>query len=82
MKYNFTLLTTLLLAPLAVLHAAEARRPAGKSNIIVILTDYQGYAGLSCQRQVPYIKTPNLSIPDDVPNPLCRILRAFRIYSS
>jgi arylsulfatase A-like enzyme len=53
------LFITLLLAPLAALHAAGAPKPA-KPNIIVILTDDQGYADLSTQHQLPDIKTPNI----------------------
>ena len=60
MKHTLIPVTALLLAPLAALNAADAPRPAGKPNIIVILTDDQGDADLSCQRQVPDIKTPNL----------------------
>jgi hypothetical protein len=37
MKPTLTILTTLLLAPLAALHAADA--PKQKPNIIVILAD-------------------------------------------
>ena len=53
-------ITALLLTPLAALYAADAPRPAGKPNIIVILTDDHGYADLSSQRQVSDIKTPNI----------------------
>ena len=38
------LLTTLLLAPLAALHAAD--EPASRPNIIVIFTDDQTYRGI------------------------------------
>jgi arylsulfatase A-like enzyme len=52
-------LAVLLLAPLAALHAADAPQ-RNKPNIIVILTDDQGYADLSSQHQLPDIKTPNI----------------------
>ena len=58
-KITFHALTALLLAPLAGLHAADNPKPA-KPNVIVILTDDQGYADLSSQRQLPDVKTPNI----------------------
>ena len=60
MKPTLISITALLLTPLAALHAANVPRPAGKPNIIVILTDDHGYADLSSQRQVSDIKTPNI----------------------
>ena len=45
---KITLLTALLLAPLATMHAADAPKPASKANVIVILADDLGWADLSC----------------------------------
>ena len=58
MKHTITFLTTILLAPLAVLHAAEEKN--AKPNIIVIYTDDHGYADLSCMGIMKDVKTPNM----------------------
>jgi arylsulfatase A-like enzyme len=47
MKTTLTLLTVLLLAPLAVLHADDAPKPDSKPNIIFILTDDQRFDALN-----------------------------------
>ncbi len=58
MNHSHTLtLTTLLLAPLAALPAADA--PAKQPNILVIVTDDQGYGELSCHGN-PVLRTPHL----------------------
>lgn len=61
MKHALTLLTSLLLAPLAHLHAADAPSPssATKPNIVLIFTDDQGYGDLGCFGSKT-IRTPNL----------------------
>lgn len=59
MKPTLTLLTALLIAPLAALHAAESNAPAGKPNVIFILTDDQGWGDARFAGH-PYVKTPNL----------------------
>ncbi len=55
MKRTLTLLTALLLAPLAALHAAEAPKP----NILIILADDMGYADIGVHgcKDIP---TPNI----------------------
>ena len=57
MNHFFTLLTALLLAPLAALHAADAPQPT--PNIIVILADDLGWADLSCYGST-FHESPNL----------------------
>jgi arylsulfatase A-like enzyme len=57
MKPTLTLLTALLLAPLAALHAADERNT--KPNILVILADDVGYGDLGCCGAVK-VKTPHI----------------------
>ena len=54
MKHTPALITALVLAPLAALHAAD------KPNIIVILTDDHGWADLGVQGADAHIRTPNV----------------------
>lgn len=56
MKPTLILLTALLLAPLAALHAADSPKP----NIIVILADDLGWGDLQCYNAASKIPTPNL----------------------
>ena len=58
MKPTLTLLATLLLAPLAVLHAAGAPPPPAKPNILWIIMDDVG-AELPCYGEKK-IQTPNM----------------------
>ena len=55
MKHTITLLTTLLLAPLSTLHAADAPKP----NIVFIYADDWGWGDLSCHGNT-WLKTPRL----------------------
>ena len=57
MKHPLTLLTALLLAPLATLHAADA--PAKRPNILHIHADDHRADGLGAFGH-PVVKTPNL----------------------
>jgi arylsulfatase A-like enzyme len=59
MKSTLTLITALLLAPLAALHSADAPKPANKPNVIVILSDDLGWADLSCYGST-FHESPNL----------------------
>jgi arylsulfatase A-like enzyme len=59
MKPIPTLLTTLLLAPLAALQGADTAKPGPRPNIIFILTDDQGWGDAQFAGH-PYVKTPHL----------------------
>ena len=58
MKYALTLLTALVLAPLAALRAANP--PPQKPNIVFILADDLGYGDVGCYNKGSKIPTPNL----------------------
>jgi len=53
------ILTTMLLAPLAALHAADSPKSAGKLNIVLFLIDDLGWRDLACQGST-YYQTPNI----------------------
>jgi arylsulfatase A-like enzyme len=57
MNHTLTLLTALLLAPLAALHAGDG--PRQKPNVVFILADDQRFDELGCTGH-PLIKTPNI----------------------
>jgi len=57
MKHTLTLLTALLLASLAGLHAADA--PAKRPNVVIFLVDDMGWGDLGCYGN-KIIQSPNL----------------------
>jgi arylsulfatase A len=82
MKCTLSLLNVLLLAPLAVLHAADA--PKEQRNVLFILADDLGWGDLGCYGN-PHIDTPVLdSLAKEgvrltahySPSPLCAPARA------
>ncbi len=60
MKPALTLLTALLLVPLAALHAADAPKPASKPNILILLADDMGYGDPGCYNPKSKIATPHI----------------------
>ncbi len=58
MKTIFVL-ATLLPAPLAALHPADAAKPVGRPNFVFFLTDDQPYLGMGCTGNA-VLKTPNM----------------------
>jgi arylsulfatase A-like enzyme len=59
MKLTLTLLTAVLLAPLAALQSADAPKSAAKPNLVIIFTDDMGYADIGAYgcKDIP---TPHL----------------------
>ncbi|MHC4678291.1 MAG: sulfatase family protein [Planctomycetota bacterium] len=59
MKHSLTFIAVLLVAPVSVLHAADASKPNTKPNILFILTDDQRFDDLGCMGN-RVIQTPNI----------------------
>ena len=59
MKHTLTVLIALLLASLVMTHAAGTAEPARKPNVIIVITDDQGYGDLSVTGN-PVLKTPHM----------------------
>lgn len=57
---KLTLITALLLLPLAVLRGADSTRPASKPNIVILLVDDMGYGDPGCYNPRSKIATPNI----------------------
>lgn len=60
MKHTLTILAALLLAPLATLQAADATKPNGKPNVLILLVDDMGYGDPQCFNPQSKITTPNI----------------------
>jgi arylsulfatase A-like enzyme len=78
------LLAILLLLPLAGLHEADAPKPAGKPNIVIIHVDDLGYCDPGCYNPKSKIATPNIDrlareglrfTDAHAPGPLCHLSR-------
>ena len=59
-RIGLATLFVLLIAPLFAQQAAESAKPARKPNVIVLMTDDQGYGDLSVTGN-PVLKTPNIN---------------------
>lgn len=59
-KPALSLLASLLLAPPAALHAADAPKPASKPNILILLADDMGYGDPGCYNPKSRIATPHI----------------------
>ncbi|MCX6858567.1 MAG: sulfatase-like hydrolase/transferase [Verrucomicrobia bacterium] len=83
MKHTLTLLTALLLAPLAALNAAQASKPASKPNILLILADDMGWGDMRCHGNdkidtpaLDRLKTQSVELDHFYVSPACSPTRA------
>ena len=60
MKRSIVLLAALLLASPGNLHSADATRPSGKPNVLILLVDDMGYGDPQCFNPESKIATPHI----------------------